>query len=189
MSFLLAIGASRLTLPDELICVAYIFWRFDRHNQEARFMRRTILAALSLMLVGAWSQPARAQVPDELADLIPSWGEAFNAGDGAAVASHYTEDARRIPPVGDIQQGREAIAADVANYAGVSIELRAWAGMIDGKVGSQWGWFKLTGTAEDGTAVEFSGRWMNALKKTADGWKIYRDIWNFGPSGEMPPGN
>ena len=30
---------------------------------------------------------------------------------------------------------------------------------------------------------------MNALKKTADGWKIYRDIWNYGPSGEMPPGN
>ena len=68
-------------------------------------MRRTILAALSLLLVGAWSQPAQAQVPDELADLIPSWGEAFNAGDAAGVASHYTEDARRIPPVGDIQQG------------------------------------------------------------------------------------
>ena len=66
-------------------------------------MRRTLLAALSLLLVGAWSQPAQAQVPDELADLIPSWAEAFNAGDGAAVASHYTEDARRIPPLGDIQ--------------------------------------------------------------------------------------
>ena len=149
-------------------------------------MRRTILAALSLLLVGAWSQPAQAQVPDELADLIPSWAEAFNAGDAAGVASHYTEDAIRMPPVGDFQQGREAIAADVANYAGVSISLRAYGGLVDGKTGSQWGAFRLMGTAEDGTAVEFSGRWMNALKKTADGWKIYRDIWNFGPSGEMP---
>ena len=152
-------------------------------------MRRTILAALSLLLVGAWSQPAQAQVPDELADLIPSWAEAFNAGDAAAVASHYTEDARRIPPVGDIQRGSEEIAADIANYAGVTIELRAFGGMVDGESGSQWGVFALMGTAEDGTAVEYTGRWMNALKKTADGWKIYRDIWNYGPSGAMPPGN
>jgi ketosteroid isomerase-like protein len=150
-------------------------------------MRRTLIAALSLLLVGAWSQPAQAQVPDELADLIPSWAEAFNAGDAAAVASHYTEDAIRMPPEGEFQRGSEAIAADIANYAGVSIELRAFGGMVDGKSGSQWGAFKLTGTAEDGTAVEFRGRWMNALKKTADGWKIYRDIWNYGPSGEMPP--
>ena len=120
-------------------------------------MRRTILAALSLLLVAVWSQPAQAQVPDELADLIPSWGEAFNAGDAAGVASHYTEDARRIPPVGDIQRGREAIAADVANYAGVSIELRAYAGMIDGKVGSQWGWFTLTGTLKMGRRLSSAG--------------------------------
>ena len=152
-------------------------------------MRRTILTLFSLLIVGAWSQPVQAQVPEELADLIPSWAEAFNAGDAAAVASHYTEDARRIPPVGDIQRGREEIAADVANYAGVSIDLEAYGGQIDGAMGSQWGTFKLMGTAEDGTAVEFSGRWMNALKKTDDGWKIYRDIWNYGPSGVMPPGN
>ena len=150
-------------------------------------MRRTILAALSLLIVGAWSQPARAQVPDELADLIPGWAEAFNAGDGAGVGALYAEDAIRMPPAGDFQQGREVIAADVVNYAGVSIELKAYGGMVDGESGSQWGVFKLMGTAEDGTAVEFSGRWMNALKKTADGWKIYRDIWNYGPSGEMPP--
>ena len=153
-------------------------------------MRRTVTAVVSLLIVAfAWAQPAAAQVPDELADLIPSWAEAFNAGDVAAVASHYTEDARRIPPLGDIQRGREAIAADVATYAGASIELRAYGGLVDGEIGSQWGTFKLTGTAEDGTAVEFSGRWMNALKKTSDGWKIYRDIWNYGPSGVMPPGN
>lgn len=152
-------------------------------------MRRTILTALSLLLVGAWSQPAQAQVPEELADLIPSWAEAFNAGDAAGVAALYADDAIRMPPEGEFQRGAAEIAADVENYAGVSIELRAYGGMVDGKSGSQWGSFKLMGTAEDGTAVEFSGRWMNALVKTADGWKIYRDIWNYGPSGVAPPGN
>jgi hypothetical protein len=32
----------------------------------------------------------------------------------------------------------------------------------------------------------FDGRWMNALEKTSDGWKIHRDIWNYGPSGMGP---
>jgi ketosteroid isomerase-like protein len=152
-------------------------------------MRRTVLALFSLVLVGIWSQPVQAQVPEELAPIIPAWAVAFNAGDAAAVANLYAEDAVRMPPAGEFQRGREAIAADVANYAGISIELEAYGGLLEGKVASQWGRFKLTGTAEDGTAVEYSGRWMNALKKTADGWKIYRDIWNFGPSGVMPAGN
>ena len=128
-------------------------------------MRRTILAVLSLLIIGAWSQPAQAQVPEELADIIPAWADAFNAGDAAAVAAHYTEDAIRMPPAGDFQEGREAIAADVANYAGVGIELKAIGGLLEGNVASQWGAFRLTGTAEDGTAVEFKGRWMNSLKK------------------------
>jgi len=152
-------------------------------------MRRTVLTLFSLLVVGAWSQPAQAQVPEPIADILPAWAAAFNAGDAAAVAALYAEDAARIPPVGEVQRGRDAIAADIGNYLGVSIELRAYGGMLDGNVGSQWGTFKLSGTAEDGTAVEFTGRWMNALKKTADGWKIYRDIWNYGPSGVMPPGN
>ena len=152
-------------------------------------MRRTILAVLSLLIVGAWSQPAQAQVPEPLKELIPEWAAAFNAGDTYAVAALYAEDAIRMPPEGDLQRGRDAIAADIANYAGVSIELRAVGGLLDGEYASQWGMFRLTGTAEDGTAFEFSGRWMNALKKTSDGWKIYRDIWNFGPSGVSSAGN
>ena len=152
-------------------------------------MRRTVLVALSLLLVGAWSQPAQAQVPEEISDLIPNWAEAFNSGDTDAVAALYADDAIRMPPEGEFQRGRAEIAADVTNYAGVGIELRAYGGMVDGKSGSQWGTFKLTGTAEDGTAFEFNGRWMNALVKTADGWKIYRDIWNYGPSGVSSVGN
>jgi len=152
-------------------------------------MRRTVLTLFSLLLVGAWSQPVQAQVPEELAPIIPAWEAAFNAGDAAAVAANYAEDAVRMPPAGDYQKGREAIAADIANYAGIGIELKAYGGLLEGSVASQWGTFKLTGTAEDGTAVEFTGRWMNALKKTADGWKIYRDIWNFGPTGVMPAGD
>jgi len=152
-------------------------------------MRRTFPALLSLLLVGTWFQPAQAQVPEPFKDILPQWAAAFNAGDAAAVASLYAEDAVRIPPEGELQRGREAIAADLANYAGITIELNAYGGLMAGDVGSQWGTFKLSGTDEDGNAVEFSGRWMNALKKTADGWKIYRDIWNFGPSGVMPPAN
>ena len=26
--------------------------------------------------------------------------------------------------------------------------------------------------------MTIEGRWMNAVKKTSEGWKIYRDIWH-----------
>lgn len=149
-------------------------------------MRRTIFAALSLLLVGAWSQPAQAQVPDELADIIPGWAEAFNAGNAAAVAAHYTEDAIRMAPEGDMQEGREAIAAATSEFAGVSIKLKAAGGLLEGDHASQWGMFELNWTGENGEPLAVSGRWMNALKKTSEGWKIYRDIWNYGPTGIGP---
>lgn len=142
-----------------------------------------MLAILIVLVAGTWTSALRAQVPEPLAEIITEWEAAFNAGDGAAVAAIYTEDAVRLPPEGDLQRGREAIAADVANYAGISIELRVVGGLLDSSVATSWGLYQLTGTGEGGEAIEVSGRWMNALKKTREGWRIHRDIWNFGPDG------
>ena len=58
--------------------------------------------------------------------------------------------------------------------------------MIDGDMATQWGTYEVSWTDEEGMEGGFNGRWMNMLKKTSDGWKIHRDIWNFGPSGMGP---
>lgn len=45
-----------------------------------------------------------------------TWVEAFNGGDAARVASHYTENARLMPPNSDILQGRPAIEGFVKEF-------------------------------------------------------------------------
>ena len=146
-------------------------------------MRKSVLTLLGLLAFGTWSQPAQAQVPEPLAEIVADFEATFNQQDGAGIAAIYTEDAVRFPPEEEAQHGRKAIAADVANYAGLSIDLEVVGGLLEGDVATSWGTYKLTGTDEDGEPIVISGRWMNALKKTAAGWKIHRDIWHLGTGG------
>lgn len=146
-------------------------------------MRSTFVALAALLVAGMWSTPVQAQTPQPLEDLISEWQAAFNEGDAEGLAAKYTEDAVRMPPLQAVQSGRGEIAADVANYAGISIRLETAGGMMDGDVATSWGMYELSGTTADGEAVAVSGRWMNVLKMTDDGWKIYRDIWHEGPGG------
>ena len=141
-------------------------------------MRRTLTAVASIMLILGSAGIAGAQeTPAPLDELLDRWEAAFNAGDYAAVAATYTEDARRISPTDGIITGREEIAELSAQFAGFKIELRTYGGMIDSNIGSTWGTYQLSGMV-DGEAVTVGGRWMNAVKKTSEGWKIYRDIWH-----------
>ena len=43
-----------------------------------------------------------------------------------------------------------------------------------------WGTWSQTGTDATGNAVEESGKWLEILKRTPEGWKIYIEIWNRG---------
>jgi ketosteroid isomerase-like protein len=141
-------------------------------------MRRKLIAATSVLMLLATVGTADAQrAPEPLQDLIDRWEAAFNAGDYAALSRLYTADAIRMPPGEDLIQGREAIVQRNQAFAGFKIELEAYSGMIGEANGSTWGTYKLNGTA-DGMPVTIEGRWMNAVKKTPDGWRIHRDIWH-----------
>ncbi len=141
-------------------------------------MRRTLTAVASLLLFFGSAGIAGAQeTPAPLAELLEQWEMAFNAGDYAALAALYTEDGRRMSPTEGIITGREEIAASAAQFAGFTIQLGAYSGLLDKKIGSTWGMYQLSGMV-DGEAVEIEGRWMNAVKMTAEGWKIHRDIWH-----------
>jgi len=141
-------------------------------------MRRTLTAVASIMLILGSAGIAGAQeTPAPLDELLDRWEAAFNAGDYAAVASYYTEDAKRMPPGEDLMNGPAEIAERSEQFAGFKIELNSYSGLVDGDLGTSWGTYKLVGKIE-GTPVTIEGRWMNAVKKTSDGWKIYRDIWH-----------
>ena len=141
-------------------------------------MRRTLnplVVAIALLLSASALQAQQA--PQPLQDLIDRWEAAFNAGNYEAVARLYTTDAIRMPPGEDLIQGQEAIAARSQQFAGFKIKLGVYSGLIGEANGSTWGTYTLNGEL-DGQPVKIEGRWMNAVKKTTEGWKIHRDIWH-----------
>ena len=144
---------------------------------------RTLLLA-SVGLLFAWTGTVHAQVPKPVTDLIAQWQSAFNSGDAAGVAALYTQDAMRAPPEAPLIRGRDAVREGLAENMGWKIKLSAAGALMGPESGTSWGDFELTGT-ENGQPVTRKGRWMNAMKKTADGWRIYRDIWNAKESDGM----
>ncbi len=152
--------------------------------------RPAVLAAVGLCLASVATLRAQAQTQEEakapspMATLIDQWESSFNAGDFEATAALYTTDAVRYPPGAPEQDGRDAIAAEMANYAEYAIDLELVGSESSGDVMAAWGTYALHArSGEDMDPIQ-SGPWMNVAKRQEDGsWLIYRDIWN---SREQP---
>lgn len=141
------------------------------------------LSVVTILCVAVLAMPAAAFGQDEsaaaaIAEITEAWDAGWNAGDGAAIAALYTEDAMLLPPGGEAISGREALAA-------------FWQGAVESGSQSQ-----LTmGTVEEfgDTAIEINGSWVSTdaddthldhgkymvVWKKVDGtWKMHRDMWN-----------
>ncbi len=108
-----------------------------------------------------------------------AWQAAWNAGDGAAIAALYSEDAVILPPGGDAVQGTEAIAAfwqaEIDAAPGSKVELATTELYNLGDVAVDVGSF--VDTAADGSHADH-GKYL-VLWMLKDGkWKLVRDIWN-----------
>jgi uncharacterized protein (TIGR02246 family) len=55
--------------------------------------------------------------------LEQKWQEEFNGGDAAAVARHYAEDARLMPPNAEIVEGRAGIEAFIKEFLALGAKL------------------------------------------------------------------
>ena len=114
---------------------------------------------------------------DEIKALDSGVANAINAGDAAAVAAHYTDDAAIHPPGAGRMDGKEAIqvywqAGIDAGLSEVSIVASSVDVTGDGSVSVG----TLSGKMGD---AALTGKYIVIGKKTAGGWKIYHDIWNF----------
>ncbi len=147
-------------------------------------MRMRAAASVLFSLLLAWTTSLGAQTPEPLAQLVADWEAAFNAGDLDGVVALYTSDAIRAPPKEQLLSGPDEIKAGLEGFAGVTIKLTTAGGLLGDEVGSTWGNYELSGMA-GGESIAEKGRWMNAVMKTADGWKIHRDMWHeFEPAEE-----
>jgi ketosteroid isomerase-like protein len=117
-------------------------------------------------------------------DINAAYTAAFNAGDAAAIASMYAEDARFALSNGPILEGRaaieEAMAARLIPGATIDIQEVGSEDMGDGWSGGG-GWYAITGP--DG-AVAQTGFWMNVIQVQDDGTpQIAWGITNARPGG------
>lgn len=114
---------------------------------------------------------------DEIKALDSGVANAVNAGDAAAVAAHYTDEAAIHPPGAGRMDGTEAIQGywQAGIDAGLS-EVSIVASSVDVTGDSSVSVGTLSGKMGD---TELAGKYIVIGKKTAGGWKIHHDIWNF----------
>lgn len=137
-----------------------------------------LFVAMVLLLM-----PAAAQAQHEdhakaaLKEMTPRFQAAFNAGDGAAVAALYAEDAVVLPPNSAPIDGREAIETfwSAALESGMTAELTVKNIYGMGDNAAEVGMFVITGA--DGSHLDH-GHYTLVYKKIDGEWFIASDMYN-----------
>ena len=123
-----------------------------------------------------------AQVRQSIEEANVKFGDAVRAGDAAALANLYAEDARLLPPNSEMIQGREGVEAFWAGgiQMGIKDVVLTTADIMGmGDMVCEIGKANVTIQPEGGEAMEDIAKYVVIWKKTADGaWKLYVDIWN-----------
>ncbi|NRG16295.1 DUF4440 domain-containing protein [Rhizobiales bacterium] len=114
---------------------------------------------------------------DEIAKLSTEFTTALNSKNAGGVAALYTSDCAVMAPGAPRVDGRSgvqevwqaAIDAGLANVALNTVEVQDF-GDTATEVGT------LSGSLGD---TELQGKYVVIWRKTDEGWKLHRDIWNF----------
>ena len=114
---------------------------------------------------------------DQVRALDSEMVEAINAGDAAAATALYTDDAAIHPPSAGRIDGTEAIQSywQAGIDAGLK-EVGITASSVDVARDGSVTVGTLSGKMGDGA---LTGKYIVIGKKTAGGWKIHHDIWNW----------
>jgi uncharacterized protein (TIGR02246 family) len=151
--------------------------------------RSVLLAVVAFALASTACQPPAQEAgplsEEDVAAIraVPqSYAEAVLASDWAAVASHYTEDALRLPPNALPIEGRAAIQAAYEGLPRTFTEFSSTPLEIDGRGdlayvrGTATLTFAVEGVSEP---VSDTVKYLEILRKQSDGeWLISRICWN-----------
>ena len=122
---------------------------------------------------------ALAQDRASIQTLNDQFAKAFNTGDAAAVAAHYTEDAVVLPPGAEMVMGRNAIltfwksAADqIGDIKLTAVDVKPLGSNAAREIGT----FSLRTKAAQSQQV--TGKYVVVWEKVGGDWKLATDIWN-----------
>ena len=139
------------------------------------------------------TQPAAtaAADPAPINDLRGRFQAAYNAGDAAAVAALYTDDAVSLPDHHEAIRGKAAIQQFMQEtFAQVTanMTLSAPDTEITGDIAHETGNYTTTITPKrGGTAMTMTGKYLVVLKRQPDGsWKVHHDMDNTNSAMPMP---
>jgi len=119
---------------------------------------------------------------EKLSQMNRDFAKALLAGDAAAAAMLYTENASLLPPNEPIVTGR----ADIQQYwqelidGGLEdVTVSTISTGSDGDLGYEIGRFRLTLRQADGTMITDEGKYAELLRLGEDGtWKSIYGMWN-----------
>jgi uncharacterized protein (TIGR02246 family) len=157
-----------------------------------------LMATLLALAVTACGGPAPSADADMKAikAVNDTWNKAYNAGDGAAVAALYADDAVLSVPGTAPLRGQGAISAyylkDAPTFAASGVTVADDAASDVGQSGDlAWQWGTYRNTSKEGTVIE-TGKYLTVFERRGGKWMIVRDIWNSdrgaaaAPSGAAP---
>ena len=122
---------------------------------------------------------ATAQDKATIQSLNDQFTRAFNAGDIAAVAAHYTEDATVLPPGAEMVLGRNAIltfwksAADqIGDIKLTAVDVKPLGSNAAQEIGT------FSFRTKGAQSQQVTGKYVVVWEKVGSDWKLATDIWN-----------
>jgi len=138
-------------------------------------------AAVTSALLALQENGSAGGVSD-VSEMGDEFAASLNARDVSRATSLYAEDAVLLPPNGELIRGLAAIEACWKQLLaqGLSeIRSRSLASGFSGDLGFETGEFELTIRVPGGPIVQDRGKYLNVLRRGADGrWRTTFDMWN-----------
>ncbi len=109
------------------------------------------------------------------------WEDNFDSGDLAAFATHYTEEAKVLPPNNQMVTGRESIQEFFQAFydaGGRDLHLTVIDLHVSGDMAHVVGKYTLTIQPEEGEAISDNGKYVEIWKRENGSWKMITATWN-----------
>lgn len=131
--------------------------------------------------IGAEAEPAgemgsvtdQSAAREEIDRIREEWIRAARAGDAAAVAALYTDDARMVGAGNPSMEGRQAIQEGLSFEGVTDMEITSEDTVVGADLAADWGSFSQTVQTPDGEEQTVNGRYLVVVERQDDGtWGI-----------------
>jgi ketosteroid isomerase-like protein len=149
-----------------------------RTNQ---MIRGTVAVSIAIMMGGCGERPSAQQGSELAGEVTSRWSKAFDAGDPAALAALYAENARSLPPSTAPIVGR----ADIESYwrgdigeGGATTKIAVTDATMQGDVLHVEGTYDVMGK---NNAELATGQFQQLWTQTGGDWQLLREMWRMDP--------